>query len=105
MAAVELGAGRLLALAEFPSLLGSLGRMVLLVPLVLLVGVVGVVGVGWWEELSWSGAGFEGPAVEGFLLVVVMAEPVEVVEVGFALLRPGGAVVPLGVLVSVAALD
>ena len=102
MAAVELGAGRLLALAEFPSLLGSLGRMVLLVPLVLLVGVV---GVGWWEELSWSGAWFEGPVVEGFLLVVVVAEPVEVVEVGFALLRPGGAVVPLGVLVSVAALD
>ena len=65
----------------------------------------GVVGVFGWEELSWSGAGFEGPAVEGFLLVVVMAEPVEVVEVGFALLRPGGAVVPLGVLVSVAALD
>ena len=58
-----------------------------------------------WEELSWSGAGFEGPAVEGFLLVVVMAEPVDVVEVGFALGGPGGAVVPLGVLVSVAALD
>ena len=99
MAAVELDAGRLLALAEFPSLLGSLGRMVLLVLL------VGVLGVGWWEELSWSGAWFEGPVVEGFLLVVVMAEPVEVVEVGFALLRPGGAVVPLGVLVTVAALD
>ena len=71
----------------------------------LAIAVLRVVGVGWWEELSWSGAWFEGPAVECFLLVVVMAEPVEVVEVGFALLRPGGAVVPLGVLVSVAALD
>ena len=71
----------------------------------LAIAVLRVVGVGWWEELSWSGAWFEGPAVEGFLLVVVVAEPVDVVEVGFALLRPGGAVVPLGVLVSVAALD
>ena len=54
--------------------------------------VVGVAGVCGWDEGSFAGAFYEFPAVVGFLLVVVPAEPVEEVVGGVVGLGPVGAV-------------